>query len=347
MVMPRSSTTDPSSPHRTPPARGRGSAGCGAFRHHQSCGSPCLPGRGPPATMAPVPQSVPGGRPSRDHRPAPSPGGRRRRACLAGAPSRRAACRRARRAMRRPTVEVERPADPAHGDLATQRGDATGATRPHGADGRSPLPWPLSSRSGRGRTVSEFNDHGGRRRGTRFHQPAARAERAARRRPLIAALDGPTSWGRVAAAEPPGVGERRVRVGQPDRAAALSAMLAAPSSATCSEPRLEAGGQQVTREYYFNDSGRPDLRNLGASIVDVKARRAAPGGRIPGRLRRTTLWSRCQTTCGRARSFDGRRHGRRSSATGPTGRVREGIEASLERLGVHFDVWTSEARLHR
>ncbi len=23
-------------------------------------------------------------------------------------------------------------------------------------------------------------------------------------------------------------------------------------------------------------------------------------------------------------------------------RVREGIEASLERLGVHFDVWTSE-----
>jgi len=27
-------------------------------------------------------------------------------------------------------------------------------------------------------------------------------------------------------------------------------------------------------------------------------------------------------------------------------RVREGIEASLEHLGVHFDVWTSEARLH-
>jgi arginyl-tRNA synthetase len=29
-----------------------------------------------------------------------------------------------------------------------------------------------------------------------------------------------------------------------------------------------------------------------------------------------------------------------------TGRVREGIEASLAALGVHFDVWTSEARLH-
>ncbi len=28
------------------------------------------------------------------------------------------------------------------------------------------------------------------------------------------------------------------------------------------------------------------------------------------------------------------------------GRVREGIERSLEGLGVHFDVWTSEARLH-
>ena len=28
------------------------------------------------------------------------------------------------------------------------------------------------------------------------------------------------------------------------------------------------------------------------------------------------------------------------------GLVREGIEASLERLGVHFDVWTTEASLH-
>ena len=27
-------------------------------------------------------------------------------------------------------------------------------------------------------------------------------------------------------------------------------------------------------------------------------------------------------------------------------RVREGIESSLERLGVHFDVWTSEGSLH-
>src|SRR5207237_6045558 len=29
-----------------------------------------------------------------------------------------------------------------------------------------------------------------------------------------------------------------------------------------------------------------------------------------------------------------------------TARVREGIEASLDRLGVHFDVWTTEAKLH-
>ena len=35
-----------------------------------------------------------------------------------------------------------------------------------------------------------------------------------------------------------------------------------------------------------------------------------------------------------------------SWAGGPAGRVREGIESSLERLGVHFDVWTSEGRLH-
>ena len=48
---------------------------------------------------------------------------------------------------------------------------------------------------------------------------------------------------------------------------------------------LEAGGQQVTREYYFNDSGG-QVRNLGASVPRAAAGRPGPGGRLQRRLRR-------------------------------------------------------------
>ena len=48
---------------------------------------------------------------------------------------------------------------------------------------------------------------------------------------------------------------------------------------------LEAGGQAVTREYYFNDSGA-QVDHLGASVAGAAARRARPRGRIQGRLRR-------------------------------------------------------------
>ena len=104
---------------------------------------------------------------------------------------------------------------------------------------------------------------------------------------------------------------------------------------------LEAGGQEVTREYYFNDSGG-QVDNLGASVLAVRRGRADPGGRLPRRLRRRSSPPSSRTTCW-------------ADATEPTvpnaadavgrwagARVRAGIEASLERLGVHFDVWTTE-----
>ena len=47
---------------------------------------------------------------------------------------------------------------------------------------------------------------------------------------------------------------------------------------------LEAGGQRVTREYYFNDSGG-QIRNLGASVAAHQARRAGARGRLQGGLR--------------------------------------------------------------
>ena len=47
---------------------------------------------------------------------------------------------------------------------------------------------------------------------------------------------------------------------------------------------LEAGGQQVTREYYFNDSGA-QIGNLGASVAALKRGEPVPEDGYHGRLR--------------------------------------------------------------
>ena len=110
---------------------------------------------------------------------------------------------------------------------------------------------------------------------------------------------------------------------------------------------LEAGGQRVTREYYFNDSGAPGRATSARRSLAVRRGEPSPRGRLPRRLRRGA----------RARAVpddvlaaaDGRRRRRRRGvrrALGGGRGPRAGIEASLERLGVHFDVWTSEGSLH-
>ncbi len=107
---------------------------------------------------------------------------------------------------------------------------------------------------------------------------------------------------------------------------------------------LEGGGHTVTREYYFNDSGT-QIRNLGASIVARRLGEEVPedgyrGGYVEdlaGELP-ADVWA--------AATADGAdRDG--VVAAWAQERVRAGIEESLARLGVHFDVWKSEASLHR
>ncbi len=106
---------------------------------------------------------------------------------------------------------------------------------------------------------------------------------------------------------------------------------------------LEAGGQEVTREYYFNDAGG-QLDNLGASVLAVRVGDPIPedgyhgayveelAGAVPD-----DLWADATADEADAAFALGRWAG---------ARVREGIEASLERLGVHFDVWTTETSIH-
>jgi len=106
---------------------------------------------------------------------------------------------------------------------------------------------------------------------------------------------------------------------------------------------LEAGGQQVTREYYFNDSGG-QIRNLGASVAALRRGESIPDDGYHGDYvsdlavaMPDDVWAAATTEPADTDGIVG---------TWAAGRVREGIEASLAGLGVRFDVWTSEARLH-
>jgi arginyl-tRNA synthetase len=106
---------------------------------------------------------------------------------------------------------------------------------------------------------------------------------------------------------------------------------------------LEAGGQQVTREYYFNDSGG-QIDNLGASVAAIRRGEPVPDDGYQGAYV-NDLAAAVPDDVWAAATAEGVDP---ANALGrwAAGRVREMIEASLERLGVHFDVWTSEARLH-
>ena len=107
---------------------------------------------------------------------------------------------------------------------------------------------------------------------------------------------------------------------------------------------LEAAGQRVTREYYFNDFGS-QVRQLGASVLAVREGRPIPEDGYRGAYVHDLaaelpeeILARALETGAEADAFVGR---------WASERVRQGIEASLAHLGVHFDVWTSEGSLYR
>jgi arginyl-tRNA synthetase len=105
---------------------------------------------------------------------------------------------------------------------------------------------------------------------------------------------------------------------------------------------LEAGGQRVTREYYFNDSGA-QVTNLGASVIAVLQGRPVPEDGYHGDYV-ADLAKAVPSELISNPTLDGDdadRVGRWASAE-----IRKGIEQSLAALGVRFDVWTNEGRLH-
>ena len=228
----------------------------------------------------------------------------------------------------RPHVEVERPAKPEHGDLATNLALKLARPLPPAAardrDARSPRRWPRRQR----RPDDRLADRVGRGRAARVHQPAA---------------DATAPWTRRSTASSPtprALGPRRRR-----RARAtvnVEFVSANPTGPlTIGNARgafvgdllcrvLEAGGQRVTREYYFNDSGG-QVDNLGASVAGDPARRADPRGRLPRRLRRRSRGGACRPTSWAAADGRRRRRGRHRRAAGPPGGSGPASRRSLER----------------
>ncbi len=106
---------------------------------------------------------------------------------------------------------------------------------------------------------------------------------------------------------------------------------------------LEGGGHRVTREYYFNDSGA-QIRNLGASVAARRTGDDIPEDGYQGAYVEQLAAELPDDVWDAATAEGADRDA--IVATWAQERVRAGIEDSLARLGVSFDVWKSEASLH-
>ncbi|HSK94469.1 MAG TPA: arginine--tRNA ligase [Candidatus Angelobacter sp.] len=106
---------------------------------------------------------------------------------------------------------------------------------------------------------------------------------------------------------------------------------------------LEAAGHEVTREYYFNDFGT-QVVNLGLSVLARRTDAPLPEDGYRGAYVDELAAQLPDDLAGRASAEPedaGMLVGRWASE-----QVRAGIEASLARLGVRFDVWKEEGSLH-
>ena len=243
------------------------------------------------------------------------------------------------------TSEVSRPANPEHGDLATNlalrlakplrmapaaiaAALAAAIAEESAANGRSPIA--SAEAAGPGFVNLRFSD-------------------AALEDVIEGIRRDPAAWGRVApeAATSPG---RHVNVefvsANPTgpltvgnaRGAFVGDLLARV---------LEAGGQRVTREYYFNDSGA-QVRNLGATVLALRDGRPIPEDGYHGDYV-ADLAREVPEELAAVRPAEDAETGEeeRAWAVGrwASDRIRGGIEASLAALGVQFDTWTTEGSL--
>jgi arginyl-tRNA synthetase len=236
----------------------------------------------------------------------------------------------------RPYVDIERPANPDHGDLAANL--AMKLARPYR---RGPLE---IARALADEIAGATADQGSPIASVDVAAPGflnLRLSDAVLERTVRAILAEPTAWGRL-----PAVRSRSVNVefvsANPTGPLTIGNARGAFIGDLLSRV-LEAGGQAVTREYYFNDRGG-QIPNLGKSVVALRNGEPIPDdgyhGEYVSRLATELpddVWAEATEAGADANEIVGH---------WAALRVRAGIEASLERLGVHFDVWTTEASLY-
>jgi arginyl-tRNA synthetase len=244
---------------------------------------------------------------------------------------------------RETSIEVSRPASPEHGDLATNlalRLARPLRMAPPAIAAALAEAIAAEASAGRGSAIASAEAAGPGFVNLRYADAALEATIEGVRRE-------PASWGRVAKGAVPGAG-RHVNVefvsANPTgpltvgnaRGAFVGDLLARV---------LEAGGQRVTREYYFNDSSA-QVRNLGASVLAARDGRAIPEDGYHGEYV-VELATELPDDLSAPRADGDDPEDERAWAAGrwASDRIRRGIEASLEALGVRFDVWTTEGSL--
>jgi arginyl-tRNA synthetase len=234
-------------------------------------------------------------------------------------------------------IEVERPARAEHGDLATNI--ALKQARPLR---RPPLEIAAALRDallvGSGRPASDLLAE------VDVAAPGflnMRISDTALAATVAAILDRPGAWGQVAPIRPRRVNVEFVSANPTGPLHIGNARGAFVGDLLCRV--LEAGGQTVTREYYFNDAGG-QVTVLGASVAALRRGESLPDDAYRGayveelaRALPEDVWAAATADGAETADIVGR---------WAAGQVRQGIEQSLEALGVRFDVWTSEERLH-
>jgi arginyl-tRNA synthetase len=154
-------------------------------------------------------------------------------------------------------------------------------------------------------------------------------------------LARPDAWGRVHASRPQRVNVEFVSANPTGPLHIGNARGAFVGDLLCRV--LEAAGHEVTREYYFNDFGA-QVRNLGGSVLAIRRGAEIPEDGYHGAYVHDLARELPPDVLDAAEAAD--------DAAWVVGewaseRVRAGIEASLARLGVRFDVWKSEGSLYR
>lgn len=234
----------------------------------------------------------------------------------------------------RPTIEVERPANPDHGDLAANL--AMKLARPMR---RSPLQIAEALAEGMrtvpaGAALNEID----------VAPPGfinMRLSAAWLERVLDEARAAGDDFGRVDQAQPRHFNVEFVSANPTGPLHVGNARGAFVGDLLCRV--LEGGGHTVTREYYFNDAGA-QIRKLGASVIARKLGQDIPEDGYHGAYVEDLATALPDDVWTAANELDADREGVVSDWAQE--RVRAGIEESLERLGVHFDVWKSESSLH-